>query len=197
MESLLNFIYLFYKTLSAGELKILYFLIQMVIVLICGFLVTLSHSYFSFSWLRSSLHIYVGIILPAIGLTVTTVIGSNIALSLGMIGALSIVRFRTPVGSPYELIHYFSLLTIGIAGKVNLFVTTVITLILIFLPHLINFFSRFEISKELNSKRSSNSDFIEVVNFNGIYNAEANDIKELLSSKHVKSYNIEKSSVVM
>ena len=31
---------------------------------------------------------------------ITTLISSNIALSLGMIGALSIVRFRTPVKSP-------------------------------------------------------------------------------------------------
>ena len=28
-----------------------------------------------------------------------------------MVGALSIIRFRTPVRSPYELIIYFALLT--------------------------------------------------------------------------------------
>jgi len=193
MESFLNFIYLFYKTLSGGDLKILYFLVQIFISLAFGFLITLSHSYFSFSWLRSKLHIYVGIILPAIGLTVTTVIGSNIALSLGMIGALSIVRFRTPVRSPYELVHYFSLLTVGIAAKVNLTVTTLLSTILIFLPHIIIFFSKAKVIKTLNNMRKSDFDYIETVNFHGIYNHKSTEIKELLNLKSLKNYSIEKS----
>ena len=36
-------------------------------------------------------------LLPPVGYLITDVISSNIALSLGMVGALSIVRFRTPV----------------------------------------------------------------------------------------------------
>ena len=40
-------------------------------------------------------------------------------LSLGMIGALSIVRFRHPVKSALELIMYFDLITIGIATSVR------------------------------------------------------------------------------
>ena len=50
-----------------------------------GLIITYSHSFFGFSWLRSRLHFYVGIILTC-GLTITTVIGSKL-LSLGMIGA--------------------------------------------------------------------------------------------------------------
>ena len=46
-------------------------------------------------------------------------ISGNIALSLGMIGALSIVRFRHPVKSALELIIYFDLITIGIATSVR------------------------------------------------------------------------------
>ena len=43
---------------------------------------------------------HVGSILPLIGLTVfmvITVVKSSLALSLGLVGALSIVRFRTPI----------------------------------------------------------------------------------------------------
>jgi hypothetical protein len=97
----------------------------------------LSHSFFSYSWLRNNFNIYVGIILPIIGLTITTVIGSNIALSLGMIGALSIVRFRTPIRSPYELVLYFSLLTVGIAAKVSIIICIILIFALIVLPFLI------------------------------------------------------------
>ena len=47
-------------------------------------------------------------------------ISGNIALSLGMVGALSIVRFRNPVRSPLELSVYFGAITMGIAASVSL-----------------------------------------------------------------------------
>jgi len=53
-------------------------------------------------------------LLPPVRYLITDVISSNIALSRGMVGALSIVRFRTPVKSPLELVNYFILITIGI-----------------------------------------------------------------------------------
>ena len=59
------------------------------------------------------------VLLPPIGYLITEVISSNIALSLGMVGALSIVRFRTPVKSPLELVNYFMLITIGIVLNAN------------------------------------------------------------------------------
>lgn len=51
---------------------------------------------------------------------ITKVISNNIALSLGLVGALSIVRFRTPIKNPLELAYYFLLITFGIAINVNL-----------------------------------------------------------------------------
>ena len=54
------------------------------------------------------------LLLPIITYSITSVISGNIALSLGMIGALSIVRFRNPVKSPLELVLFFALITIGI-----------------------------------------------------------------------------------
>lgn len=65
-------------------------------------------------WARSFSNITTYCILPLIGLVITNVISGNIALSLGMVGALSIIRFRHPVKSPLELSIYFLLLTIGI-----------------------------------------------------------------------------------
>ena len=60
------------------------------------------------------------ILLPVITYTITAVIAGNIALSLGMVGALSIVRFRNPVKSPYELALYFLFITLGISASVSL-----------------------------------------------------------------------------
>ena len=50
-------------------------------------------------------------IITSTGYLITSIISSNIALSLGMVGALSIIRFRTPVKNPAELVYYFMLIT--------------------------------------------------------------------------------------
>ena len=61
---------------------------------------------------------------------ITSVIKDDIALSLGMIGALSIVRFRNPVKSPFELVIFFGLLTLGIVNSVS-FILSVLLFIFI------------------------------------------------------------------
>tara|TARA_A100001388_G_scaffold268381_1_gene243472 strand:+ start:170 stop:829 length:660 start_codon:yes stop_codon:yes gene_type:complete len=66
------------------------------------------------SWAKSFSNVVTYILLPLIGLIITSVISGNLSLSLGMVGALSIIRFRHPVKSPLELTIYFLLLTIGI-----------------------------------------------------------------------------------
>jgi|TARA_Y100000816_G_C26088624_1_gene574911 hypothetical protein len=71
------------------------------------------------AWARSHAQTVAFMILPVITYIITKTISGNIALSLGMIGALSIVRFRHPVKSALELIMYFDLITIGIATSVR------------------------------------------------------------------------------
>lgn len=56
-------------------------------------------------------------VLVPIGLTtmlVITVVKSNLVLSLGLVGALSIVRFRTPVKEPEELAYLFLAIALGL-----------------------------------------------------------------------------------
>tara|TARA_Y100000739_G_C20189303_1_gene275891 strand:- start:10 stop:477 length:468 start_codon:yes stop_codon:yes gene_type:complete len=57
------------------------------------------------------------------------VISGNIALSLGMVGALSIIRFRHPVKSPLELSIYFLLLTSGITISSSIGKAIVLTIL--------------------------------------------------------------------
>ena len=45
---------------------------------------------------------------------VITVVKSSLALSLGLVGALSIVRFRTPVKEPEELAYLFLAIAMGL-----------------------------------------------------------------------------------
>ncbi|MGD9100248.1 MAG: DUF4956 domain-containing protein [Anaerolineae bacterium] len=55
--------------------------------------------------------------LPVLALTTTLVISivkSSLALSLGLVGALSIVRFRTAIKEPEELIYLFMAIAVGL-----------------------------------------------------------------------------------
>ena len=51
--------------------------------------------------------------------TVMTVIGNNLALSLGMVGALSIVRFRTAIKDARDTMYIFWAIIVGICCGVS------------------------------------------------------------------------------
>jgi hypothetical protein len=87
-------------------------------VSLMGFTTLLVHSFF-YRYLLAKNFIFVSFMLPTMVLLVTKVIATNLYLSLGMIGALSIVRYRTPVKSQYELTFYFALICLGIIIGVN------------------------------------------------------------------------------
>lgn len=57
---------------------------------------------------------------------VITVVKSSLALSLGLVGALSIVRFRTPVKEPEELAYLFVAIAIGLGLGADQTVITVV-----------------------------------------------------------------------
>jgi uncharacterized membrane protein YhiD involved in acid resistance len=46
---------------------------------------------------------------------IITIVKSSLALSLGLVGALSIVRFRTPIKEPEELSYLFLSIAVGLA----------------------------------------------------------------------------------
>ena len=58
--------------------------------------------------------------------TVMTVIGNNIALSLGMVGALSIIRFRTSIKDSRDTIYIFWTIIVGICCGVGDFTVATI-----------------------------------------------------------------------
>lgn len=51
--------------------------------------------------------------------TVMTVIGNNVALSLGMVGALSVVRFRTAIKDSRDTAYIFWTIVVGICCGVG------------------------------------------------------------------------------
>lgn len=73
--------------------------------------------HYSYSAKKRLLRKDIALSLPVIGLTtllVITVVKSSLALSLGLVGALSIVRFRTPIKEPEELAYIFMAISVGL-----------------------------------------------------------------------------------
>ena len=78
---------------------------------------------------------------PFITLTIVLVIyivKSSLALSLGLVGALSIVRFRTPIKEPEELSYLFICIAAGLGYVANQTIpTTVAVLVILLLVYLV------------------------------------------------------------
>ena len=76
-------------------------------------------------------------ILSAVVFLVIMVVKSSLALSLGLVGALSIVRFRTPIKEPEELVYLFLAIAIGLGYAAG---QTLLTSIIILSTLVINYF---------------------------------------------------------
>ena len=62
---------------------------------------------------------------------IITIVKSSLALSLGLIGALSSIRFRTAIKEPEELSYLFLTIAIGMGIGANQAIITIITLLII------------------------------------------------------------------
>ena len=83
-------------------------------------------------------------------LLVITVVQSSIALSLGLVGALSIVRFRAAIKEPEELTYLFLSIGIGLVTGAN---KPVLALVAILLILLLMFMNRLFRTKSINNHK--------------------------------------------
>ncbi len=95
---------------------------------------------------------YVGVIysrsfaVTLVGMTlltamVTLAISTNIVISLGMVGALSIVRFRTAIKDPMDLLYLFWAITSGITAGAGMYMLVILTA-LVMIVMIILFYSK-------------------------------------------------------
>ena len=136
-------------------------------------------------WAKSFAQTVSFFILPVITFVITKTIYGNIALSLGMIGALSIVRFRHPVKSALELIIYFDLITIGIAASVknNYAITlAIITVVILVLLKLINNYR-----VKANKGGFYNISFTEGIEFNQLEIISSSKVQIVEENENLKS----------
>jgi len=104
------------------------------------------------------------VILAPIVAVVMMIIRGNLVLSLGLVGSLSIIRFRTPIKDTRDMVFLFWSIAVGLgAGTYNWSLVTLssaFVVAVIFLLYLLKY------------GRSQNSDFILVVSGSSAYASE-------------------------
>ena len=126
---------------------------------------------------------------------VITVIKFSLALSLGLVGALSIVRFRAAIKEPEELVYLFFIIAIGLANGANQFLLSIIaTIIILTFLFIRNIYK----SKKVNDGNLISDSNILSVN---VLNNDKKSIDEIINQLKsnfkylkLKSANIEKTS---
>ena len=84
---------------------------------------------------------------------VIMIVKSSLALSLGLVGALSIVRFRAAIKEPEELVYLFLIIAVGLGCGANQLIITIVGIFFALLTILIY-------SKYLNNKKDTSTETI-------------------------------------
>ncbi len=88
------------------------------------------------------------ILLAMVTSLVIRTINSNLALSLGMVGALSIVRFRTAVKDPVDTVFMFFAITVGIMSGAGLYTITILATLILGVLYIISYLIVFKPSSK-------------------------------------------------
>lgn len=126
-----------YFSLNGGALTLESVVLNFLIAIVLGCLIFISYG-FSHSGPIYSARFNVSLVmLTLITTLVMNVIGNNIALSLGMVGALSIVRFRTAIKDPRDTAYIFWCIAVGICCGVSEFMIAGVGSAIIFIVLLV------------------------------------------------------------
>ena len=119
--------------LSGDEISLIATMINLAIGLVLGLILKLHFEKLSstLSGKRELARVLPFLIL--IVCLIISIVKSSLALSLGLVGALSIVRFRTPIKEPEELVYLFMAIAIGLglgANQATLTVTAALSILI-------------------------------------------------------------------
>ena len=106
MENLLN--------VTAAPLSLTSLVVNLLLGIVLGSLVAWYYTAFGKSFSNRSKLAATLPVLVMITALIISIVKSSLALSLGLVGALSIVRFRTAINEPEDLIYLFLAIAIGL-----------------------------------------------------------------------------------
>ncbi len=113
-------------TNQAAQISVPEFLLNLLLAALLAFL--LSRVYVRFGHALSNRELFARnfVLLSMTTMVIITIVKSSLALSLGLVGALSIIRFRAAIKEPEELSYLFLAISIGLGFGAD---QTLITLI--------------------------------------------------------------------
>lgn len=111
------------------------------------------------------------IIISITTMLIITIVKSSLALSLGLVGALSIIRFRTAIKEPEELSFLFIAIAIGLGFGANQIYVTLVGFILIVITIII-------ISKSSVKGTKKDSMYLDIKTDN--YKINVNSLKKII-----------------
>lgn len=124
----------FSQTISTSDL-----ILSLVVAIIAAIIINFTYrkTYVGVSYTKSfSLAI---ILLTLVTSIVIRTISSNLSLSLGMVGALSIVRFRTAVKDPVDTIFMFWAITAGIMSGAGFYIVSILATLIIAIIYFVSY----------------------------------------------------------
>jgi len=132
-----------FLTEASSNIPIYIFVINQIISLVLALIVSYVYSKYGKSLSNRKEFSNIFVLLSMTTMLIITIVKSSLALSLGLVGALSIVRFRTAIKEPEELSYAFLSIAIGLGLGANQRLTTIIgTFIILTLVFLRSKFSK-------------------------------------------------------
>lgn len=110
---------------------------NIIIAMICGLSIAILYRYTYRGLNYSSAFTISLIMLTMITAVVIMVIGNNLARAFGLVGAMSIIRFRTAVKDASDIMFIFFALTVGLASGVKLYAVAIFGTVFIGLVYLV------------------------------------------------------------
>jgi uncharacterized membrane protein YhiD involved in acid resistance len=116
---------------GGGTITVAAVLISLTASLVCGLLIALVYRQAYQGVLFQKSYAVTIVLVTLVTTMVIMVISGNLVLSLGMVGALSIVRFRAAIKDPLDIVYIFWAVGVGIANGVAYFSVSFISSIFI------------------------------------------------------------------
>jgi uncharacterized membrane protein YhiD involved in acid resistance len=132
------------------------------VAMLCGILIALLYKY-TYRGLNYSASFTISLImLTMITAIVIMVIGNNLARAFGMVGAMSIIRFRTAVKDTADIMFIFFALSIGLAAGVKLYSVAFLGTLFIGIVYLLSTKFRFALpqNREFLMQITANGDLL-------------------------------------
>ena len=168
-----------YLAETQNSIPIFEFIINFLFTFLCSWILSKIYKSYGTSISDRNLFSKNFIFISLTTMLIITIIKSSLALSLGLVGALSIIRFRTAIKEPEELVFLFISIALGLGFGANQTFITFIGYVLIIIAIML-------LSSTSESHFQKNNMLIEITSNNKL--TQINDIKKIImdNSKEVE-----------